>query len=304
MIEDMKQANFDFELAAAITKTASQQTYYTIQFLVDPGRVADAYRAYGYFRWVDDILDAESGSRSGRSDFIRSQKSLLERGYCGQFPQSASPEEMMLVKLIQHDTEKSSGLQLYLRNMMAVMTFDAERRGRVISQTELKSYTYYLASAVTEALHYFIGHDSAPLHDGTRYLAVSAAHVTHMLRDTFDDLQAGYFNIPREALERLHIRPQDVQSDVYRSWVKRRVRLARAYFKAGRDYLHRVENRRCRLAGFAYTARFEWLLNTIENEGYCLRPHYDERKTFQIGLQMSWLALSSLLKFRRVGVSP
>ena len=47
-------------LAPSITKAASRQTYYTIRFLVDRERVADAYRAYAYFRWVDDTLDADS----------------------------------------------------------------------------------------------------------------------------------------------------------------------------------------------------------------------------------------------------
>jgi len=44
----------DRALAATITRTASKQTYYTIRFLVDAGLVEDAYRAYAYFRWVDD----------------------------------------------------------------------------------------------------------------------------------------------------------------------------------------------------------------------------------------------------------
>jgi hypothetical protein len=48
--------------AASITKVASKQTYYTIRLLVDRERVEDAYRAYGYFRWVDDTLNAVSGS--------------------------------------------------------------------------------------------------------------------------------------------------------------------------------------------------------------------------------------------------
>ncbi len=43
--------------AESITRSASKQTYYTIGFLVDRERVADAYRAYAYFRWVDDTLD-------------------------------------------------------------------------------------------------------------------------------------------------------------------------------------------------------------------------------------------------------
>ena len=47
-------------LAASITRAASKQTYYTVRFLVDRGRVADAYRAYAYFRWVDDTLDSDN----------------------------------------------------------------------------------------------------------------------------------------------------------------------------------------------------------------------------------------------------
>jgi phytoene/squalene synthetase len=213
-------------------------------------------------------------------------------------PQDATIQEQMLVELVQNDHEKNSGLATYLHNMMLVMDFDGKRRGRVISQAELNEYTRWLAEAVTDAMHYFIGNGWYAPHDETRYLAVSAAHISHMLRDTFDDLQAGYFNIPREVLQANHIGPQDVHSDAYVAWVKSRVQLAREYFKAGRDYLSRVQNWRCRLAGYAYTARFEWLLDTIEREGYRLRPQYDERKRIGTGLRMSWLAFSSMVYFR------
>ena len=294
----MKNTNFDLGPAPAITKNASTQTFYTIRYLVDAERVADAYRAYAYFRWVDDSLDAESMSEVERAAFIQRQKSILQKCYRHESPSDANIQETMLVDLVQRDHEKNSGLQCYLRNMMAVMSFDAHRRGRLISQTELNEYTHLLASAVTEALHYFIGHCCYSPHDETRYLAVTAAHITHMLRDTFDDMQAGYFNIPREVLNTNRISPFDIDSKAYRSWVKSRVALARKYFRAGRDYLRRVQNPRCRLAGFAYTARFEWLLDTFEREGYLLRPQYEERKSVGTGLRMMTSALSSMISFR------
>jgi phytoene/squalene synthetase len=203
--------------------------------------------------------------------------------------------------LVQSDPEKNSGLQSYLRNMILVMDFDARRRGRLISQGELNEYTRWLAIAVTEAMHYFIGHGAFAPRDETRYLAVSAAHITHMLRDTFDDVQAGYYNIPREVLEANHIGPQDVHSEAYRAWVRSRVQLGREHFEAGRVYFRRVQNSRHRLAGFAYMARFEWLLETIEREGFYLRPAYSERKRVGTGLRMSWLTLSSMISLRGVG---
>ncbi|HLO33618.1 MAG TPA: squalene/phytoene synthase family protein [Anaerolineales bacterium] len=335
-------------LASSITKAASQQTYYTIRFLVDRERVADAFRAYAYFRCVDDTLDSEdlalplsctsgttlappviclanqagvvSGATrslgsvveapkieapgSARIAFLERQKSLLEKCYRGERPQEGTAEERMLIELVRQDHEKNSGLQSYLRNMMQVMDFDANRRGKWVSQAELNEYTHWLAVAVTEAMHYFIGHGYSSPHDETRYLAVAGAHITHMLRDTFDDVQAGYYNIPREVLEAGAMDPQDTQKQAYRAWVKSRVQLAREYFKAGKEYLARVEQPRCRLAGLAYTARFEWLLDTIEQEGYSLRPDYSERKSFGTGLQMSLATLSSFINLRGVGSLP
>src|SRR5512146_358676 len=104
-----------------------------------------------------------------------------------------------------------------------------------------------------------------------------------------------------EVIDVYFIELECVQSEAYQAWVKSRVQLARAYFKAGKGYLARAESARCRLAGFAYTARFEWLLDTFEREGYNLRPQYSERKSIGTGLRMSWLALSSMLTLREVG---
>ena len=64
--------------ASSIPKAASKQSYYTIRFLVDRELVDDAYKAYGYFRWVDDVLDAQYVSDSKRRAFLERQKFLLE----------------------------------------------------------------------------------------------------------------------------------------------------------------------------------------------------------------------------------
>lgn len=290
-------------LAMAITKAASKQTYYTIRFFVDRERIHEAYLAYGYFRWVDDVLDADAGrlgklkegEASEKIAFIQRQQSLLAACYRGEAPDHPSPEERMLVNLVGNNPADSSGLRAYLNNMMGVMAFDAQRRGQIVTHAELSDYSRKLATAVTEAMHHFIGHaEPAPQH-AARYLAVTAAHITHMLRDTFEDTQLGYFNIPREYLLAHAISPQEVDSRAYRKWVCGRVQLARRYFKAGREYLARVRNVRCRLAGYAYTARFEWLLRLIERDNYCLRSAYPERKGLWASLWMGWSTLASVV---------
>jgi phytoene/squalene synthetase len=289
-----RKAQSSGSLAASITKSASKQTYYTIRLFVDRERVVDAYRAYGYFRWVDDVIDDGAGSGVERIAFAERQMSLLESCYRGEVPNDLCTEEWMLVDLVRNDTEKNSGLQMYLRNMMDVMVFDANRRGQVILQMELFEYSHKLGKAVTEALYYFIGHDDpSPCHEA-RYMAVTAAHITHMLRDAVEDVGDGYFNVPREYLQASGISPNDTCSQAYRDWVCGRVQLARGYFKLARECTSQVKNLRCRLAGYAYTARFEWMLRAIERDNYCLRCEYPERKGLQAGLWMTWHTLTSM----------
>jgi phytoene/squalene synthetase len=288
-------------LAAAITRAASKQTYYTIRCLVDWPLVDDAYRAYAYFRWVDDRLDQGTRPLAARLAFIERQQALAAALYRGESPAGLIPEERLLADLLRRPDARDGGLRAYVDNMMAVMAFDAGRRGRLISQQELDDYTHWLAVAVTEALHYFIGHDAAAPHGEIRYVAVTGAHITHMLRDALEDAEAGYFNIPREVAAAHRIDPWDVASPAYRDWVRERVRDARTSFSTGRDYLAQVACLRCRLAGYAYIRRFEVVLDGIERDGCLLRAAYPERKRPARGAEMMGWALWMALKQRAPG---
>jgi phytoene/squalene synthetase len=125
-------------------------------------------------------------------------------------------------------------------------------------------------------------------------MAVTAAHITHMLRDALEDVENGYYNIPSEYIATRGITPEDVKSQAYRDWVCGRVQVARGYFKMGRECTAQVKNLRCRLAGYAYTARFEWMLDAIERDNYCLRSEYPERKSLRTGLWMIWTTVTSM----------
>src|SRR3954470_19833059 len=99
----------DHALAATITRAASKQTYYTIRLLADTGLVEDAYRAYAYFRWVDDWLDQELRPRAERLAFVARQQALMD-GYAHRDPPAdLTPEERLLADLTQRDPEQSSG---------------------------------------------------------------------------------------------------------------------------------------------------------------------------------------------------
>ena len=129
-------------------------------------------------------------------------------------------------------------------------------------------------------------------------MAATGAHITHMLRDALEDAEAGYINLPREVIEVGRIDPADTSNSVYRAWVMGRVEEARECFRAGRSYLAQVKNLRCRLAGFAYIARFEGVLDAIEREGYRLRADYPERKSAGSVLRMGWSMLAEAAKLQ------
>jgi hypothetical protein len=193
----------DLELPALITRASSKQAYYTIRLLVDHDRRLAAYRAYAYFRWVDDRLDRPASGRSERLGFLARQAALVACARRGQRRSDLTREEQLIADLIWSDDRPTSGLHSYIDHMMAVMAFDARRRGRWVTEDELDRYTRHLSIAVTDALHYFIGHASAPPCSESRYFPAMAAHITHMLRDTVEDTALGYFNVPRELLELL-----------------------------------------------------------------------------------------------------
>jgi phytoene/squalene synthetase len=181
---------------------------------------------HAYFRWADDQLDCGSGSPVEKKLFLQHQQTLLDGCYRKEPPAILAPEEQILVDLVRNGREKDSGLQIYLRNMMAVMAFDVDRCGQIISRAGLSQYSNLLAKVVTEAMFFFIGHQDLPPCTTGKYQAVCGAHVVHMLRDLVGDIAVGYINIPNEIHEKERLSLRAVQNISFRKWVFERAKLA------------------------------------------------------------------------------
>jgi phytoene/squalene synthetase len=284
------------DLARAFTRAGSKQTYYTIRLMVDRDLVDDCYRAYGYFRWADDIIDIFPLSDEERVSFINRQRELIERLYRNDRTDDLTPEEEMVADLIGHDRGENSLLGSYIRNFLAIIEFDAHRRGRLVSQAELTWYSDCLGKATTDGILYFIGNGFPYPAGEARYLGATAAHIVHMLRDMLEDTVDGYINIPREYLEAHGIGPEDVDRAAFRAWVQGRVELAREYLRQGKRYLDDLDVLRCKIAGYWYCARYEGVLDTLERDGYLLRAEYKKQRKLSTWLKMAWLGLSVTLR--------
>jgi phytoene/squalene synthetase len=285
-------------VAQSITWAGSKQAYYTARLMVDKDLVDDFYRAYAYFRWADDMVDEPTSndvpcqSNEEVISFVQRQRELIDRFYRNERPDDLSPEEEIVADLISHDRGEDSGLQSFIRNMLAIIEFDAYRRGKLVGQQELAWYSRRVAMSVTDGIQYFIGNGHPyPDMDG-RYAAAIAAHITHLLRDTMPDTADGFINIPREYLEAFDIGPDDANSPPYRAWVRERVEQARHHFHEGKRYLDQLDVLRCKVVGRWYCARFERVLETIERDDYYLRSDYEERRNLSTWLKIAWLGFT------------
>jgi phytoene/squalene synthetase len=283
-------------LAHSITWTSSKQSYLTARLLADRDLVDDCLRAYAYFRWTDDVVDISLQSSTERIAFITRQKMLIENLYGGRRPADLCPEEEMLADLIAHDRDPDSGLRSFINNFMAVIEFDANRNGRLVSRHELTTYTTWLATAVMDGIQYFIGNSHPYPKTPDRTLAVIGAHLVHMLRDTLEDLPAGFVNIPAEDIQGGGICLEDVESESFCLWVREQVERARVCFQAGKRYIDTLEVLRSKLAGAWYCARFEWYLNAIQRDGYRLRRAYPERQSLAVWVEMAGLGITITLR--------
>ena len=283
-------------LARSITWASSKQSYLTARLLADRDLADDCLRAYAYFRWADDQIDICLSGKDECTAFIERQKSLINSLYHGERPKELLPEEAILADLIAHDRRPDSGLRSFIRNFMSVIEFDAYRKARIASRHELAAYTTCLATAVMDGIQYFIGNEHAYPRTHDRTLAVTGAHITHMLRDTLEDHSVGLFNIPAEDLKAYRINLEDLDNEQMRSWVRGQVELARTCFRAGKSYIDSLEILRCKLAGILYCARFECILDAIQRDGYRLRAEYPERHALMTWLKMIRLGLVMTLK--------
>jgi phytoene/squalene synthetase len=286
-------------LARSITWDASKQSYLTARLMVDSDLVDDAMRAYAYFRWVDDYVDVHSQSKADSKAFTARQLQIIESMFRGDHPSDLSPEEEIVAELISRHRTPEGGLHSYIRKMMGVIDFDAQRRGELVSAEKLTWYSQTLGASVVDAIQFFIGHNHSYPETSNRYLAGIAAHIAHMLRDMREDIADGFVNIPREYIDQHDLKLDDYEQPALRSWVRQRVNQAREMFRQGKRYLDKLSVLRVKIVGNWYAARFDGVLDTIERDDYVLREDYGNRRRLSNWLRMASVGTSTTLRHVR-----
>ncbi len=117
------------KLARKITRQSSRQTYLTISLLVNRSLAPECYKAYAYFRWLDDQIDTGNKSLAERLNFIERQHQIINDSFQGIPVTDSTPEENLIISLIQSNPAPDTKLTTFIHSFFAVIEFDAKRKG-------------------------------------------------------------------------------------------------------------------------------------------------------------------------------
>jgi phytoene/squalene synthetase len=251
-------------LARNITYKNSRETYFIIKLLVDKPLINDAYKAYAYFRWMDDMADDVITDSTERLKFVARQKKLINNAYNGIFIKTKFPEEELILNLIKYNSQKKSLLHSYVVNFYSIIAFDAKRHGKLVTDKQLEWYSNRIGVAVTDCISFFIGNSTSPTPGMAQYKAATAAHIVHMLRDLKEDIPHGFINISKEFLVKNNLNKIDLNKINLDRWLNEKCKVARIYFKEGRKYIKNIPVFRRKLAAWLYCLRFEPFLKKLE----------------------------------------
>jgi len=256
--------------ATATTKRHNPSAYWLSNLLYDKGMTPIFCLIYAYFRWLDDYIDEPNTESFVCRQMVANQKELLVGAYCNPRMSVSSTPEAMIVSVIDYDKSRGMLLKTSIMDMIAALEWDTYRRGKVVSSKELAQYSWWLGRSYTKALQAFIAYPyKYPDHE-YRYYAGVGAHITHIMRDFYEDLSLGYINISKEDIRHYSI---DIRCPIalsLREWAQKTVITARKYINWGKLYLSTLPIFRCRLMGYIYCSRYEMVLDVIEDADFDL----------------------------------
>ena len=225
---------------------------------------------YGYFRWVDDQVDAPDRSPEERIRFIEDQRTYLDKCYQGGVDGSSGAREMdYITLLVDLDRSLNCPMKGAIYEMLEAIAFDALRIGRGKPPAKDRFYESIEkeVSAYLKIFHFFC----APEYDTElpqRPVEGIAGKIVHILRDLLEDLDDGVINIPEEDIQAFGIDLDDPCSDSMRRWVHHQGDRAETYFREGKSQLHRYRSLRYKIAVVILCTKYEHILRMVRRQRF------------------------------------
>jgi phytoene/squalene synthetase len=207
--------------------------------------------------------------------------------------------ENMLLIILEHDKRGNCYLQRHVLEMLSALQFDSKRRHQISSKDELDLYSTLLGRAYTNFILSFISR-SVNGKDSAVHLAGYAAHKAHILRDFYQDISMGYYNISNEELMKHgYLKDQLLSADL-RPWVFDVVQESYENFKCGLKGIMQLEDLRCRFIGLLISVQYLYVLERIKCNDYVLGRIAIEPNTKEKRYMFRWALRETFLRFNNI----
>jgi phytoene/squalene synthetase len=238
-------------------KTVSPFSYYFGRLFFVSERREILYKAYGYFRWLDDIVDQAAIPRQQADEIIQRQSQLIAAWYEGRDSLQGQDTESLMKDVIQCNRPLGCPLRPMARGFLDALSWDVQRRYTIVEQEALDRYSQLLGCSYAHGL--LFGFGLSPVESRYQtivYLGGVASHLSHMIRDYEEDRELGYINISREALRRFQIDLDESQSANVRRWKRSLARKACAMFREARKQRNTLPTARARIGFDLVSSRY------------------------------------------------
>jgi len=221
-------------MAAVLTQNESPFGYWSSQIFFPQDRRMILFLLYAYFRWVDDTVDKPGFNFDFNHKFIYRQTKIVQAWYMGESAVlSENPFEAMAATAIKKDKKDGSQLQSMILGFLEAITWDIERRNKIVKQSELDRYSLLLGRSYSEGLLYGLKlNPCKPIFRIPKTICGIAAHWSHLLRDLSEDLKLGYINISDDDIKKYSINLQNHQTLL--PWIREKCYRTLDMFAEGR----------------------------------------------------------------------
>jgi hypothetical protein len=182
------------------------------------------YLMHLYLRWVDDFLDNPENSNLSKKEFVDNQLNLIDTLWKEESKETMTQlkctEEFFLYYFIKYCLQvKNYNLVNDARKIVEILGRDVNRLNNngLFSNDELNRYLIDMGLPVFITIYYFL----QPYDKTQKKITQSFIGYVLLLRDFFEDLEAGYLNIGSDDIRKYNLDISDMRNDKKRfDWLR------------------------------------------------------------------------------------
>ncbi|MEM0966670.1 MAG: phytoene/squalene synthase family protein [Verrucomicrobiota bacterium] len=267
-----------FQNAKETTRKHAKSFYFASHFLTKAKRM-EAYAAYGYCRYIDDLIDEASPS-----DLLPSREKLLADNRTIISGEHPAPFAAAFGWVCKHRR-----IPVELLDELVEGCYRDTATVRIKTEEELWEYCYLVASVVGLMMCRVFGVSSQEAYP--RAVAMGLAmQLTNILRDIKEDFENGRIYLPEESLHARNLSVssliQNGPSSDWKDYIDGLIQKARGWYKSAEEGLLFLLDKKSAKTAKTMGRVYAGILTEIEKNDYDIRERRFVSLSRKIGLAL------------------